>query len=158
MSQAPPPSPPEVPEFEVEGPRRLSESIIWNLQRGFYLRAGPEAWKPKGVPSYVTNNAFIARAYARMAVALMRVVPAATPVTTPRAPTCMETVADPDSEEAHCAVSVMFCAVLLSKSAVAVKSAPQRRFGRISSIIHFISSGPTRPSALDDSMKNRLAT
>jgi hypothetical protein len=72
MSETPPAGPPEVPEFEVEGARRLSESIIWNLQREFYLRAGPEAWKPKGVPSYVTNNAFIARAYARLAVALMR--------------------------------------------------------------------------------------
>lgn len=72
MSDSPPAPPANVPQFVVEGPRRLSESIVWRLQREFYTRAGPEAWKPKGVPSFVTNNAFIARAYARMAVALMR--------------------------------------------------------------------------------------
>jgi tetratricopeptide (TPR) repeat protein len=73
MSEAPPAAPPANPaQFVVEGPRRLSESIVWRLQREFYTRAGPEAWKPKGVPSFVTNNAFIARAYARLAVALLR--------------------------------------------------------------------------------------
>lgn len=72
MNDSPPAKPPAPPEFEIESRRRLSESVIWKLQRDFYLRAGPEAWKPKGVPSFVTNNAFIARAYARMAVALMR--------------------------------------------------------------------------------------
>ncbi len=41
--------------------------------------------------------------------------------------------------------------------AVAVASAPQRRFGRMSSIIHFINSGPESPSALDESRKKRLA-
>jgi hypothetical protein len=60
------------PEFVVDGPRRLSEALIWKLQRSFYAQAGPKAWKPKGVPSFITNNAFIARAYARMALAYLR--------------------------------------------------------------------------------------
>jgi hypothetical protein len=60
------------PEFVVEGGRPLSKSMIWGLQRGFYSREGPAAWKPQGVPSYVTNNAFIARTYARMLVAMLR--------------------------------------------------------------------------------------
>ncbi|HET8644394.1 MAG TPA: hypothetical protein VFO85_02820, partial [Vicinamibacteria bacterium] len=73
MSEPPPAAPPDAPEFVVEGPRRLSESMIWALQRAFYERTGPEAWRPMGgVPSFVTNNAFIARAYARMVVALLR--------------------------------------------------------------------------------------
>ncbi len=72
MSETPPPPPAGTPEFVVEGRRRLSESIVWKLQREFYSRAGPEAWKPKGVPSFVTNNAFIARAYARLTTALLR--------------------------------------------------------------------------------------
>lgn len=72
MSDAPSPPPAPGPEYLVESRRRLSECIVWRLQREFYTRAGPQAWKPKGVPSFVTNNAFIARAYARMAVALMR--------------------------------------------------------------------------------------
>jgi hypothetical protein len=65
-------SAPATPEFVLESGRRLSQSMIWGLQRGFYAREGPQAWKPQGVPSYVTNNAFIARAYARMLVALLR--------------------------------------------------------------------------------------
>lgn len=73
MSDPPTAPPPEgAPAFVVESRRRLSESIVWTLQREFYSRAGPQAWKPKGVPSFVTNNAFIARAYARMTVALLR--------------------------------------------------------------------------------------
>src|SRR5262245_21134100 len=73
MSEPPPATPPATgPQYVLEGPRRLSESIVWRLQREFYTRVGPEAWKPKGVPSFVTNNAFIARAYARVAVALLR--------------------------------------------------------------------------------------
>src|SRR5688572_27373322 len=62
---------PERP-FVVETGRRLSESSIWRLQRAFYDSAGPRAWKPKGVPSYVTNNPYIARTYARLVVAFLR--------------------------------------------------------------------------------------
>ena len=45
---------------------RLSDSLLWNLQRAYYTREGIEAWKSGTVPSYITTNAFIATAYARV--------------------------------------------------------------------------------------------
>ena len=56
----------------IEQGRRLSESLIWALQRGFYARAGLAAWKPKAVPFYITSNAFTARAYARTVAGFLR--------------------------------------------------------------------------------------
>lgn len=45
---------------------RLSESKLWDLQRAFFVRQDPRAWSRGRVPSYVTSNAFIARAAARV--------------------------------------------------------------------------------------------
>jgi hypothetical protein len=63
----------------VERGRRLSESMIWPLQRAFYEREGPSAWKPKAVPYYITSNAFTARAYARTVAGFLRDLVAAGP-------------------------------------------------------------------------------
>ena len=57
------------PRCELEGPTRLSHSIIWRLMDEFYQRQGAAAWSRVIVPSFITSNAFIARAYASMAVA-----------------------------------------------------------------------------------------
>jgi hypothetical protein len=56
----------------LEAKRRLSESIVWKLQRAFYAQSGPAAWKPKGVPFFITSNTFIAKAYARVVLGLLR--------------------------------------------------------------------------------------
>jgi tetratricopeptide (TPR) repeat protein len=61
----------------IEEGRRLSESLIWTLQRNFYERAGLAAWKPKAVPFYITSNAFTARAYARTVTGFLRDLAAA---------------------------------------------------------------------------------
>ncbi len=45
---------------------RLSEARLWNLQRDFYEEHGPRAWSEGRVPSHLTSNAYIARAYARL--------------------------------------------------------------------------------------------
>ena len=44
----------------------LSESVIWGLQRDFYAQRGLKAWNEDLVPSYITNNPFIAEIYARI--------------------------------------------------------------------------------------------
>lgn len=56
----------------LERDRRLSESLVWPLQREFYRRRGTSAWTSGELPWYVTSNAFIARAYARMVVGWLR--------------------------------------------------------------------------------------
>ena len=53
-------------QYTLEEGVRLSESLIWNLQRAYYNKEGIEAWKSGTVPSYITTNAFIAGAYARV--------------------------------------------------------------------------------------------
>jgi len=60
------------PTVVVEEARRLSDSLIWDLQRRFYAREGLAAWKPKAVPFYITSNTFTARAYARTVAGFLR--------------------------------------------------------------------------------------
>lgn len=44
----------------------LSQSVIWRLQRDFYAHRGLKAWTEDMVPSYITNNPFIAEIYAQI--------------------------------------------------------------------------------------------
>ncbi|HEY2115118.1 MAG TPA: SAM-dependent methyltransferase [Candidatus Angelobacter sp.] len=44
----------------------LSQSLIWRLQREFYAQRGLKAWTEDLVPSYITNNPFIAEIYAEI--------------------------------------------------------------------------------------------
>src|SRR5579859_4407545 len=44
----------------------LSQSLIWRLQREFYAQRGLKAWTEDLVPSYITNNPFIAEIYAQI--------------------------------------------------------------------------------------------
>ncbi|HEU4414227.1 MAG TPA: SAM-dependent methyltransferase [Candidatus Angelobacter sp.] len=49
----------------------LSQSIIWRLQRAFYSQRGLKAWTEDMVPSYITNNPFIAEIYAEIVTAFL---------------------------------------------------------------------------------------
>jgi len=42
----------------------LSQSLIWRLQSDYYAQRGLKAWTEDLVPSYITNNPFIAEIYA----------------------------------------------------------------------------------------------
>ncbi len=55
---------PEPAVLETEVP--LSQSLIWRLQRDFYAQRGIKAWTEDMVPSYITNNPFIAEIYAQI--------------------------------------------------------------------------------------------
>jgi tetratricopeptide (TPR) repeat protein len=50
----------------------LSQSVIWRLQRDFYERRGLKAWNEDLVPSYITNNPFIAEIYAEIVAAFLQ--------------------------------------------------------------------------------------
>ena len=56
----------------LEAKQRFSRSIIWALQRNFYQNQGIQAWMSAGVPHYITNNPFIADAYARVVFGWLR--------------------------------------------------------------------------------------
>src|SRR5580765_1372025 len=49
----------------------LSQSVIWQRQRDFYARRGLKAWTEDMVPSYITNNPFIAEIYAAIVAAFI---------------------------------------------------------------------------------------
>lgn len=76
MSRGPQPMPkpqtssPDATVLETRVP--LSSSIIWEAQREFYRRRGIKAWTDDRVPEFITNNPFIADAYARMVFAFLQ--------------------------------------------------------------------------------------
>jgi len=49
----------------------LSQSVIWKLQSEYYADRGLKAWTEDLVPSYITNNPFIARIYAQIVAAFV---------------------------------------------------------------------------------------
>lgn len=50
----------------------LADSMLWRLQGAYFEALGADAWSAGAVPSYVTTNPVIARAYARVIVAWLR--------------------------------------------------------------------------------------
>lgn len=53
-------------------PTPLRDSALWRLQRAFYETKGVNAWSEAIVPNFVTTNSFIARAYAKVILGLLR--------------------------------------------------------------------------------------
>ncbi len=58
----------------LEQNQRLSQSLLWKLQRNFYEQQGIHAWSrgQNSVPHYITCNPFIARAYSKVVFAFLR--------------------------------------------------------------------------------------
>ncbi|HZD95909.1 MAG TPA: SAM-dependent methyltransferase, partial [Candidatus Sulfotelmatobacter sp.] len=69
MADQSPATKPEPQILETDVP--LSRSIIWRLQRDYYAQRGLEAWSQDLVPSYITNNPFIAEIYAGVVAAFI---------------------------------------------------------------------------------------
>ncbi|HET9838469.1 MAG TPA: SAM-dependent methyltransferase [Candidatus Angelobacter sp.] len=58
-------------ERVLEAAVPLSQSVIWRLQSDYYARRGLKAWTEDRVPSYITNNPFIAEIYAGIVAAFV---------------------------------------------------------------------------------------
>src|SRR4051812_49170742 len=56
----------------LESGVRLSESLLWDLQRGFYEDLGPAVWTQRAVPWWGTTNPAMGLAYAQMALAFLQ--------------------------------------------------------------------------------------
>jgi len=68
---------PEAPPVETAGHvlergKRLSDSLLWKLQRRFFDQQGVQAWTEGTVPHYITSNAWIAGAYAKVVLGWLR--------------------------------------------------------------------------------------
>ena len=58
--------------FIIERNQRLSSSILWNMQRNFFVQQGIDAWRQGIVPHYITSNPFIANAYVQLVAGFLR--------------------------------------------------------------------------------------
>ena len=56
----------------LEERKRLSQSLIWQLQRNYFDRQGISAWSTGTVPHHITSSAFIAEAYAKVVFGFLR--------------------------------------------------------------------------------------
>ena len=56
----------------IEGPKKLRDSSLWELQRAFYDRVSVQTWADAIIPSFVTCNSFIASCYARVIMGFIR--------------------------------------------------------------------------------------
>src|SRR5215471_18021477 len=63
---------PDPPSVLLESDVPLSRSVIWRLQRDFYVQRGLKAWTEDRVPEFITNNPFIAEIYARIVFSFLR--------------------------------------------------------------------------------------
>jgi hypothetical protein len=65
-------SQPETADLTLERGKRLSESLLWRLQRSFFDNLGAQAWTKGIVPHYITGNGWIADAYAKVVLGWLR--------------------------------------------------------------------------------------
>ncbi len=56
----------------IAGDQRLSQSIIWEIQREYFLRSGMQAWQDDIVPHYISSNPVTARAYSQIVLGYLR--------------------------------------------------------------------------------------
>ncbi len=80
----------EMGEHVLEQGRRLSESLLWRLQREFYDQNGVAAWDSGAVPHYVTNNPRLARAFCRVFLGYLRDLCRAHDLRSPDSPPILE--------------------------------------------------------------------
>ncbi|PID86803.1 MAG: hypothetical protein CSB13_02690 [Chloroflexi bacterium] len=56
----------------LAGDQRLSKSILWQIQRQFFLEQGVHAWQADIVPHYISTNPFMARTYSKLILGYLR--------------------------------------------------------------------------------------
>src|SRR5438105_2021616 len=66
------PAEPHAPETILESGVPLSRSLLWPLGRSFYEKQGVAAWRSGAVPWFITNNAFIAGAWANIVMGFLQ--------------------------------------------------------------------------------------
>jgi hypothetical protein len=60
------------PGYVVEAGKRLSESMLWRLQRDLYDARGIQPWSRGDVPQSITTSPYIARTYAQIVLGYVR--------------------------------------------------------------------------------------
>ncbi len=73
-------STPEKTVYLLEEPQVFSQSLLWELQRQYFIEKGVAAWRQGEVPHYVTSNPTIANCYAELVFAFWRDQQTLTPI------------------------------------------------------------------------------
>lgn len=60
------------PNHIIQADKRLSQSLLWEIQRHYFLQAGMRAWQDDVVPHQISCNPFMARAYADVVFGYLR--------------------------------------------------------------------------------------
>jgi hypothetical protein len=58
--------------INIAGDQRLSQSILWQIQRHYFLQAGMKAWQDDVVPSSISSSPVMARAYGQVVLGYLR--------------------------------------------------------------------------------------
>ncbi len=58
--------------FQLQAPTPFSESLLWQINRDFYLEAGLKAWQQNTVPHHLTSNSMVGRTYAELIFAVLK--------------------------------------------------------------------------------------
>lgn len=56
----------------IAADQRLSQSLIWQIQREYFLHSGPQAWQDDVVPHQISSNPLLARAYSQLILGYLR--------------------------------------------------------------------------------------
>lgn len=62
----------DLAEYIIAADQRLSRSVIWEIQRAYFLANGMRAWQDNVVPHYISSNPYIARTYGRIVLGYLR--------------------------------------------------------------------------------------
>ncbi|WP_420628009.1 hypothetical protein [Candidatus Leptofilum sp.] len=56
----------------IDADKPLSQSLLWEIQRGYFLQAGMKAWQDDVVPSDISSNPVMARTYSHILFGYLR--------------------------------------------------------------------------------------
>lgn len=56
----------------IEADKRLSQSLIWQIQRTYFLNSGMTPWQDDVLPHYISSNPVMARAYSQLVFGYVR--------------------------------------------------------------------------------------
>ena len=56
----------------IDADKPLSKSLIWQIQREYFLKNGLKAWQDDVVPSAISSNPVMARAYSQVVFGYLR--------------------------------------------------------------------------------------
>ena len=56
----------------IDADKPLSQSLLWQIQRTYFEQAGMKAWQDDVVPSNISSNPVMARAYSQIVFGYLR--------------------------------------------------------------------------------------